>query len=355
MYKRFIILICFVSVLFSCRQETIFPDEQESAITQMSEIATLIERISLNDGSSDNIIDGANCITIEFPYSVTINGELVNIQNEDDYDDIEDILQESIINEILINFPITIRNANQTTTIIANQTEFDILSDMCNGENEVDDDIECLDFVYPITFSIFNTVTEQISTIIVQNDNQLYNVIEMLDENEIANVQFPISLIFSDGSSTTVDNLDELESLIDNSQDSCDEDDDFDYEDDNCQNCDLTELENVLIGCTNWFVDDFKFNGDHTEDFEDFSFDFLINNELSITNEAGVTFMGNWYVTAVNDEIKLTFLILDFPEFNLIWDLDDIQIKESESKIKLKFDKDNHLRFENECGKEDVK
>ena len=180
MYKRFIILICFVSVLLSCRQETIISDEKEAVITQESEIAALIERVSLNDGSTDNIIDSANCFTIEFPYSVIINGDIVDIQNEDDYDDVEDILQESITNEIVINFPITIRNANQTTTIIATQTEFDALSGMCNGENVEDDDIECLDFVYPITFSIFNKVTEQISTITVQNDSQMYKVIEML-------------------------------------------------------------------------------------------------------------------------------------------------------------------------------
>lgn len=342
-----------MSVLLSCRQETIFPEEQETVITEKSPIAALIGRVSLNDGSIDNIVDGANCLTIEFPYSITINGELVNIINEDDYDDIEDILQESIINEIVINFPITIRNANQTTTLIANQSEFDALSGMCNGENEADEDIECLDFVYPITFSIFNTVSEQISTITVHNDNQMYNVIEMLDESEIANVIFPISLILFDGSSVIIDNLDELETVIDNSQDSCDEDDDFDYEDDNCLDCELTELENVLIGCTNWFVDDFKFNGDHTEDFEDFSFDFLINNELTIINENGDTFTGNWYVTSVNDEVKLEFNILDFPQFNLVWDLDDIKIKNDESKVKLKIDKDNHLRFENECGDDD--
>ena len=164
---------------------------------------------------------------------------------------------------------------------------------------------------------------------------------------------FPISLILFDGLTVSIDNLDELETVIDNSQDSCDEDDDFDYEDDNCLDCELTELENVLIGCTNWFVDDFKFNGNHTEDFEDFSFDFLINNELSIRNENGDTFTGNWYVTTVNDKVKLTFLILDFPQFNLIWDLDDIQIKDDESKVKLKIDGDNHLRFENECGDDD--
>ena len=236
-----------MSVLFSCRQETVFTDEQETVITQKSPIADLIGRVSLNDGSIDNIVDGANCITIEFPYSITINGVLVNLLNEDAYDDIEDILLESIINEIVINFPITIRNANQTTTLIATQTEFDALTGMCNGENEADEDIECLDFVYPITFSIFNTVTEQISTINVQNDNQMYNVIEMLDESEIANVIFPISLLLFDGSSVIIDNLDELETVIDNSQDSCDEDDDFDYEDDNCLDCELTELENVLI------------------------------------------------------------------------------------------------------------
>ena len=38
--------------------------------------------------------------------------------------------------------------------------ELEDYADDCNDENEDDDDIECMDFVYPITASVFNSNNE---------------------------------------------------------------------------------------------------------------------------------------------------------------------------------------------------
>ncbi len=51
----------------------------------------------------------------------------------------------------------------------------------CHDENEEDDDIECIDFQYPISISIYNTEFEIIDTVSIANDEALYNFIESLE------------------------------------------------------------------------------------------------------------------------------------------------------------------------------
>ncbi|MBA4055867.1 MAG: hypothetical protein C0490_14225, partial [Marivirga sp.] len=57
-----------------------------------SEMVDLLKRISLKDGSSDNIIDRASCVSLVFPLNVAVNGIQVALNNTDDLGTVEDIL-----------------------------------------------------------------------------------------------------------------------------------------------------------------------------------------------------------------------------------------------------------------------
>jgi len=113
--------------------------------------------------------------------------------------------------------------------ILQNQSELDELSTTCNGENEADNDIECIDFLYPISFSVYNTLTEQTTEVTIENDSVLFIFIKDLNADNVASLNFPVTLILSDDSQQTVSSLAELEVLVNNVKDTCDEDDDFDY------------------------------------------------------------------------------------------------------------------------------
>ena len=88
-----VVLVVLLTVT-SCRTEddlAIDPPVEET-LDPNSNIALLMSSVALNDGSPDNIIDGANCLSVELPVTVTVNGITLDINDDDGYEDIEDII-----------------------------------------------------------------------------------------------------------------------------------------------------------------------------------------------------------------------------------------------------------------------
>ena len=81
----------------SCQEEVVEvitdPNETE-AIAADSMLATLMSSASTMDGSKDNIIDNASCLSIELPVTVVVNGLEIIIDSEEDYKVIEAIFNE---------------------------------------------------------------------------------------------------------------------------------------------------------------------------------------------------------------------------------------------------------------------
>ena len=260
--SKYLILVSLVFSLtlnFSCRKEEIeFDQEQpDDTLTPSSEAAGLMQRTAMNDGSLDNIIDYANCFSIQLPVTVIANGTPLEITSSAGYDEIESIFDSDDVDSdtIEIQFPITIILNDFSQVDINSINELNVYAANCNGENESDDDIECVDFQYPISASIFNTNNEMISSITLNSDEELYNYIGSIDINDIVSVEFPISLVISDGTIFTVNSLSELVNAIQIYMDDCDEDDDYDYNDDDCNSCSPLELVDILTNCSGWQVD----------------------------------------------------------------------------------------------------
>ena len=166
-------------------------------------------------------------------------------------------------------------NTDFSEVVINNMSELTAKASICNGENVSDSDIECIDFIYPFSASKFNINNELLSSETFTNDHDLYNFIEEITTNDITSINFPIAVLLSDGSSSEINSLSELEITIENQQNACDEDDDFDYDDDDCDNCTQELLVNFLTGCQNWSVDKTRqdnFNYDSIYDGYDFNF-----------------------------------------------------------------------------------
>lgn len=248
---KFLALAIFISI-YSCQQETIDisqPNANET-LKANSSLTTLISRTSTNDGSKDNIIDRANCLEVKLPVTVVVNNIEIIIDSEEDFDTIEEIFEEfdNDIDQLNIQFPITIISSDFTETVINNEAELEELVSSCVGENQDDDDIECIDFKYPISISIFNTSFDVIETKTINNDKELFRFIKNLDDNVLASLNFPVAMVLADGSTVVVNNNQELERVINEAKDSCDEDDDYDYDDDD-NNCDITSVKRNLKEC----------------------------------------------------------------------------------------------------------
>ncbi|MGA9239675.1 MAG: hypothetical protein WBV75_11480, partial [Robiginitalea sp.] len=92
----FLFALAMFMLSVSCKDELIFEEPQmEQAMSADSKVASLLYRMTLNDGSKDNILDQANCFTIKLPVVVLVDGEEVVIQTQKDLKEIRKILKEN--------------------------------------------------------------------------------------------------------------------------------------------------------------------------------------------------------------------------------------------------------------------
>ncbi|WP_369997143.1 hypothetical protein [Winogradskyella sp.] len=349
------ILLLVLGVLFtmtSCRTEddlAIDPPTEET-IEANSTIANLMANVAINDGSLDNIIDNASCLSVQLPVTVTVNNIEITINDEDGYQDIEDIIDlfDDDIDSVVISYPITVILTDYSTVVVNSDSELAALTANCVGENEDDDDIECIDFQYPITASVFDENNDLINTITINNDNDMYDFIDDLDEFAAVTINFPITVIFADGSTQTINFIQELEDAIEAADDTCDEDDDNDFDDDDCDNCTTNDLETVFADCSEWTVDKLERNDNDLEDnYVGYIFEFNSDGTILVTQGSN-TFNGTWEASGSGNNISVVINITGLPDFNDTWNLHEIEQDDDEVDVDLRLG-DDRLRFESDC------
>ncbi len=352
----FAIALLALVVLNSCRtedEELILPPEEQT-LNINSNVADLITRTALNDGSIDNILDSANCFTVVLPVTVFVDGLEIIIDSEEDFQTIEDLFDEddTDIDELDFQYPITIVLSDFTEVVINNDQELATYAEQCQDDNVDDDDIECIDFQYPITFSVFDQNNELIDTVTINSDVELYLFIDGLDDDDIVNLNFPITLILFDGNTITVNDLDELEDVVEEAIDACDEDDDNDYDDDDCEECTTDLLEEALTECSYWTIDDLEINDEDLEDeFDGYHFQFLTDGTI-IGETDTETFEGTWEASGEGEDIDVEINIPDLDILNRVWTLHEIDEDDDEFEVELR-DGDDELEFKCEGDMDD--
>ena len=95
--KKLLLLPFFaLLMLMSCQQEVVdvtVPAEAE-ALVASSTLTSLVASTSIKDGSADNIIDKANCLSVDLPVTVVVNGVEIIIDSKEDFAVIEAIFNE---------------------------------------------------------------------------------------------------------------------------------------------------------------------------------------------------------------------------------------------------------------------
>ncbi|MEX0274060.1 MAG: hypothetical protein AB3N16_06765, partial [Flavobacteriaceae bacterium] len=287
----------------SCEEgfEDVTTDEQQT-IEAQSAMANLVERTTSNDGSFDNIVDQSSCFYLNFPYSIEINGLKLTIENREDLEILEEIIDKILdsqelmqsvedIRELMeIVFPVTIVLPDYSEVTINSFGELKEYAKKCI-EGGDDDDIECIDFVYPITLFTFNANLEQMGSVTVENDGQLRRFFKGLQPGTFASFDYPIQLKLYDGTVIEVHNNAELAAAIEGAMDACDEDDDDDHNDD-----DFTEerLDNLLMECP-WLVNQVRRdNVDQTDQYFEYLMIFDEDQKVTVKDRNGNLITGNW-------------------------------------------------------------
>tara|TARA_R110002049_G_scaffold62212_8_gene166533 strand:+ start:6533 stop:8278 length:1746 start_codon:yes stop_codon:yes gene_type:complete len=332
---RTLLLIPFFALLLftSCQDEVIEitdPNEAETLVAE-STLTSLISATSIMDGSADNIIDNASCLSVELPVTVIVRGLEITIDSREDFKVIEAIFKEFDDDEdkLDIVFPITIILANHDKVVIENREALAELIAACRGENEEDDDIECIDFQFPMSFSVYNADFQVLDVITVENDRELYHFIKRVRNAEVfASLNFPVTMELADGTEIVVNNNQELQRTIEEAKDLCDEDDDNDYGDD-----DFTKerLDEYLKICP-WVVHEFKRNNqDNTAEYKEYALNFKEDGVVVMRARGGNMLTGTWSTRVTNRGALLKLKFETLVDFTLEWVVYDIEY----GKIKL--------------------
>ena len=335
--KKFLNYAMYASLLMlalsftSCQSEfEELPGENEQeSILASSSTAKLIENTSSNDGSHDNIVDGSSCFDIRFPYTVEVNGLEITIDSIEDLKLIEEIFDAVDTDEdfLEILFPITITLADYSEITINGKEDLRQLAEQC-VEGGDDDDIECIDFAYPITLFTFDANATQTGRVVVESDKQLRRYFAGLDDNDLISIDFPVVMNLYDGTSIRVNSNAELAAAIESAKEACDEDDDNDYNDD-----DFTQerLENLLTECP-WLIHEVKRDGvNQTDQYFEYIMAFTEDGAVLVKDRMGNVINGTWS-TRISDHgvyLKMAFDVL--VDFNLDWVVYELE----KGKIKL--------------------
>ncbi|WP_456422153.1 hypothetical protein [Lutibacter sp.] len=359
--SKFLLISLSIIVFISCQSEinSIEQSSESETLNTASGVATLVQRTVSQDGSKDNIIDEASCITVSLPVTVSANGVEITVENESDFELIEQVFDEFDDDDdtLEIVFPIVITLSDYTEITVNNIEELQNLASECKGENEIDDDIECVDFVYPITLSKYNENSQLIETIVVNNDMQFYALINHLGDGNIISINFPITMKLYDGTEEIINNMEEMGNLMTDAEFMCDEDDDNDYDDDDCMHCTENQIAELLQTCS-WNIHKIIINDvDKTAQYTDFTFTFLEDGTVK-TVIAGEYIYGTWELNTSQDGMGMgnqsqagkyiNIYFESYPDFSFNWmvygmdDENEIDLRVNQNRLTLEKICDNN-------------
>ncbi len=344
-YSVFSLLFMATLMVTSCQdefEELPGPDEQQT-IMASSTTARLIERTSSNDGSFDNIVDGASCFALDFPYTVEVNGIQITIDSREDLQVIEEIFDaiDTDVDVLEIIFPVTITFSDYSKITINNREELMALAEECL-EGGADDDIECIDFVYPITLFTFDINEQQTGSVTVNNDEELRLFFKGLDENDLISIDFPVTLKLYDGTEVVVNSNSELAAAIENAKDACDEDDDNDYNDDDFT---LERFNNLITECP-WLVREVQRDAiSQTDQYFEYLMNFTEDGGVTVRDRLGNILNGTWSTRMTDRGVLLNLEFEFLVDFTLEWFVYEIE----PGKIKLYAEGGNKIILKSVC------
>ncbi|GAO27754.1 hypothetical protein [Geofilum rubicundum] len=307
--KHFFKILVFALALTGCQKEyekVVEPDKSQ-AISAEDNIAELIKKVALKDGSFDNIIDRCSAISIEYPYSILINDEFYQINSLDDIE-ILYIDYFHYRDDIEIQYPITITYSDYSESVLDNSDDLEEIQEQYNT-NLIDDDIECIDFNYPVEITLYNTAYQKADYIVAENDFMMYNTFRDLSD-QIIEVEYPIELTLYDGNQVTITDNVELENQINEYKDSCEENDEVDFEDEDYPVSDL-----LTSGI--WKVSHYSDTTDETHQLSLFTIEFKSDFSVQVTDNS-VTIDGTWEFD-LYDNLKILEIEVDNYETPLVW------------------------------------
>ncbi|MCM4168550.1 hypothetical protein DHD08_12755 [Arenibacter sp. H213] len=303
--------------LGACQKEFEDLPEQnnQEAINASSNTAQLIKGASSKDGSYDNIVDGASCFSINFPYVVNINGLNVNLKTVNDLELIKGLLGEND-DDLDIRFPIIVTLADYSEIVLTDEDQLEELVEACQVLGD-EDSIDCVSFMYPFKVFSFDITFQQTGSVSVKNDMELRRYFDNLDDDDLISFQFPISLKLYNDIEFVVHNNAEMTDVIESAKKNCDDDDD----DDEFSKQEL----NAYLGACPLLMKEVIANGKYqTTQYLENVMRFEADGTVALNNSTGNTVTGSWSTVKVGSKVKLKLDFNELVDLSLEWFVYDI-------------------------------
>ncbi len=345
-YFGYISMLLLLIGLGACQEEIeeLPEGNNQEAINASSSTAKLVKRASARDGSYDDIIDDSSCFAINFPYVVNVNGLEVKINSKEDLKFVKDLLGGVAFDRSILNivFPVTITFSDYSEITIANMGQMKELAESCRKGGD-DDDIDCVEFVYPITVYSFDVNLQQTGSVSVANDMQLRRYFKDLKDDQLVSFQFPITLKLYNDTEVRVNSNAEMAEVIENAKDECEDDDDDDEKE---RDFTLERLNEYLVACP-WLMKEVETKDqNNTPQYFDNLMNFKEDGTVVVRDRSGTQLVGSWKSLVVNERVKLQLEFDVLVDISLEWFVYDI----GDGKIKLFADDDNKIILKKACG-----
>ncbi len=137
--------------------------------------------------------------------------------------------------------------------------------------------------------------------------------------------------------------------IDDDSDDDSNDDSSSSNDDDDCNSCTVEQLTEVLTACEDWFVDKLERNDNDLEgNFTGYDFNFSADGTVTATSGME-TFSGTWEASGSGNNIQVVLTISDLSDIGDTWTLHEIELENGESKVDLRINGEDRLRFKNGC------
>lgn len=220
--RLFLIAGCIATFAVSCQDEENETHQNEETLSKTAPLTGLLERVTMNTTTDDNIIDSTDCFSVKLPVNLIVNSQAVTINTENDYHLVNDIFEVTDADHDYVDFvfPITIVYPNYTEVVVQNEAQFEALRDECEEPEPGQENIPCVSIHYPIRVFGYNSNFQLAHTYTIHSDLEFFLLLFNLGNNEFYAVDYPITITNRNGNQVTIRNniemLGAIQDCVDN-------------------------------------------------------------------------------------------------------------------------------------------
>jgi len=209
-----------ISSLFtSCQNEEneiITPSTE--TLSKSTPLTNMLQRVTMSDPTSDNILDSTDCFKVKLPVEVLVNNQPVLVTSEEDFATVEATFIDypSEYDTVDFVFPITAIYPDNSEITIGSESEFYVMAHEC--EDVIvpveEQPIGCLTIVYPLNLFTYDSEFQVADNLTFNSDNELLSFLSTLGPEDYYGINYPMTVVNQDLETITVTNNDQLWTLI---------------------------------------------------------------------------------------------------------------------------------------------